>query len=578
MELAIISTFIFGLSCILISIRYDVLSKRYAKEKKTDENKINRLSLIKDAQKKIIYTSNPETVVDTIAACLPRLFDCAVVSSMMVKDNKVLFKSYVKENVGADHMEKVEESILSSFEKLVGKLPTEIDRKVFGSPIHESIKSIYASSFHTPLVANNKVLALFFLSSMNAKAFENTQDVHELIDVASSVITHFSQTIEDETERYSALIESVDNGVVLVDENNNILTFNPYLKNLLETQVVDFASLIKAFGEGFDLAKKINKVIVTKIPHFEKEIQVNGKTFNMSINPAGDDKASIVLTEMTEYKKKEVMKEDLINIMVHELRSPVTTIKDSAELISTSTGPGSLSEEKKAKFMEIIHNQSKKVLDQIGIILDTAKLDAGKLVLQKKQSDIENLIKNEVQSFMPQAQKKNVALTFENLASYIPEISFDETRICQVIDNFLSNSFKFTPENGKVTVRIDYKTIPPVLDGISPMKDFLSLDKFVVISVTDTGAGIPLEQQKRLFSKYTQAENTGKVATKGTGLGLYLVKGIIEAHNGKVWVKSNPGEGSTFFFALPSTNSGKTTYEAPKATTAPISQISQTMN
>lgn len=148
---------------------------------------------------------------------------------------------------------------------------------------------------------------------------------------------------------------------------------------------------------------------------------------------------------------------------------------------------------------------------------------------------------------MPQAERKNISLNFDILNPSLPLIYFDAIRISQTIDNLLSNSLKFTPENGRIKVEIDYKPIPP--------GEFLSLDKYVIVSVSDTGVGITQEQQKLLFSKYTQAKNTPqKLSQLGTGLGLYLVKGIVEAHKGRVWVKSTPGVGTAVSFTLPADN------------------------
>lgn len=232
--------------------------------------------------------------------------------------------------------------------------------------------------------------------------------------------------------------------------------------------------------------------------------------------------------------------EDMTNIMIHELRAPLTAIKDAAQIIISTKN---LEEDKKLNFLELIHQQAKKVLDQIGSILDTAKLDAGKLTLSKTTEDIVKLIKEEMHVFTPQAERKNISLDLNIVSKPIPLISFDSMRITQAIDNLLSNSLKFTPENGKIKVEIDYKAIPP------------APDKYIVVSVSDNGIGITKEQQKLLFSKYTQAKNVDlKLAKLGTGLGLYLVKGIVQSHDGRVWVESTPGQGTTVSFTLPSIN------------------------
>ena len=306
-----------------------------------------------------------------------------------------------------------------------------------------------------------------------------------------------------------------------------------------------------------------------------KSVRINGKIVDMFISPVKNNKVSIVLRDVTDYVNKEAQREELAHMMVHELRAPVTTIKDSAELILTTQD--GLEEDKKLKFLNIIHQQSKKVLGQIGSILDSAKLDAGKLVLQKAQGDIVELIKEGIDTFSPQAERKDISINLEILNKKLPAISFDKVRISQVVDNLLSNSLKFTPEGGKIKIEIDYKQIPPVLDGSSPMGEFLSLDKYIVVSVSDTGVGIAPQQQKLLFSKFTQASSTPQQMAKlGSGLGLYVVKGIVESHGGRVWVKSAPGQGTTITFTLPTHDSSEKLTDAPKATSS--SKMSRTIN
>jgi len=578
MVIALFATIVLGLVAILLSLENDFLRKDSLEKKKAEEDRIYKLSVIKEIQEKIAYATDPGKVVDIIMISLRNFFSYSAASSMVIKDAQVVLKVYVEENIGSEYIKKVEENMLSSFEKLAGRLPSKINKKMYGIPIDNTVKLTYSSSFHIPLIANNKILALIHLSSTAQNAYSNMEDLYELIDAAQSALTHFSLAVGLETEKFSSLINSINDGIFMTDNKDNLLTINNSAKKLLEVgENVDFFDVLNVFPQSLNLGSKINQVMLTKNPYFEKEIQINNKVLSIFVSPVGNDKASVVLHNMTEYKKKELLKEDLIHIMVHELRSPVTTIKDSAELIITTKD--TLEEDRKLKFLEIIHQQAKKVLGQIGSILDTAKLDAGKLILLKTKGDIAKLIKDEIQTFIPQAQRKNISLSFNVIARSLPEISFDEIRISQVIDNLLSNSLKFTPENGKIQVEIDYKTIPPVLDGTSPMGEFLSLDKYIVVSVSDNGVGIAPEQQKFLFSKYTQAKNTPEeLATMGTGLGLYLIKGIIESHDGRIWVKSAQGQGTTFFFTLPATDNAKSSYDVPKPATTPLAKLSQTVN
>jgi len=567
-----------GLCAVLLSLENDNLKKDFHKTKKAEEDRLYKLSVIKEIQEKIAYANDHEKIIDTIMVSLRNFLNYSVAASMVIKDAQIVFTIYTEEDVNEEYIKKIEQNMLSSLEKLVGKSSLQIKKKMYGPPTNNAGKSVYLSSFHLPLIANNKVLALLHLSSTSENAYSNMEDLHEIIDAASAALTHFGQAVELETKKFLSLINSMNDGIFMADNKNNLLTINDSAMKILGISAsADFLDISAVFPQNFNLADKIRNVILSKKPYSEKEIQINNNVLDIFINPVGQEKTSVVLRNITEFKKKELLKEDLLNIMIHELRSPVTTIKDSAELIITSKD--TLEEDRKLKFLEIIHQQAKKILGQIGSILDTAKLDAGKLVLQKTKGDIAKLIKDEMQAFIPQAERKNISLNFELLSEHLPEISFDEIRISQVIDNLLSNSLKFTPEGGKVKVEIDYKAIPPILDGISPMGEFLSLDKYIVISVSDNGVGIKPEQQKLLFAKYTQAKNTTEeLATMGTGLGLYLVKGIIESHEGRIWVKSVQGQGTTFSFSLPATDGAKPSYEAQKPTATPLTKLSQTVN
>ncbi len=576
MEIALFVSSILGLIAVLLSVENDKLKKNSEYEKKLQEDRIYKLSVLKEIQEKIAYTKDPEKVIDIIMAQLNNLFPYSVASSMVIKDAHIIFKAYAEEQVGNDYIVQVEESMISSFSKLVGSVPETIEKKVYGISLDETVKSTYSSSFHIPLIANNKVLALIHLSSTKENVYKDMTDLHELIDAASSSLTHFNKALDIETDKLTSLVKSISDGIFMTDNKNNLLFINDFAKKILGlTDNISFFDIANVFSTDLDLGSKVNQVISNNAPFVAKEMQIKDGVFNVFINPVSNDKASVVLHDMTAYKKNEMLKEDLTHIIIHELRAPVTTIKDSAELIISTT----LEENKKVKFLEMIHSQAKKVLGQIGSILDTAKLDAGKFVLQKSPGNITKLIQEEIQTFMPQAERKNISLNFEILSKSLPLISFDTMRITQVIDNLLSNSLKFTHEGGKIKVEIDYKTIPPKLDGSSPMGEFLSLDKYIIISVIDNGVGIPKEQQKLLFSKYIQAKNTpSELAILGTGLGLYLVMGIVESHGGRIWVKSVPGQGTMISFTLPATDDAKASFDSPKPSATSLAKLSQTIN
>ena len=577
---AFFTTIVLGLIAVFLSLQNDKLKKLSLEEKKAQEDRIYKLSVFKEIQEKIAYTTDVEKVIDIIIATLQRFFDYSTASSIVVKDYRLIFKVYVQEQVGNGYVKEIEKNMLSSLSKLCENLPEKIYKRFYGVTLNDDVKLTYSSSFHIPLIVKNKVLALVHLSSTKENLYQDRdmETLYQLIEIAAYSLTRLNKALDAEKDIFVSLIKSIGDGVFMTDNKNNLLFINDSAKKILglTQNNISFFDVVNIFSQTFHLGSTINEVVVNNKPFSAKEMNVNNRIIDVFITPIAKEKVSVVLHDMTDYKKREILKEDLINIMVHELRSPITTIKDAAQLIISTKD---FEENKKLKFLEIIHQQAKKILGQIGSILDTAKLDAGKLTLQKTKGNISKLIKSEMQTFMPQAERKNISLNFDILSPDLPLIFFDTTRIAQVIDNFLSNSLKFTPEGGRIKVEIDYRAIPPKLDGISPMGEFLSLDKYIVVSVSDNGVGIEKEEQKLLFSKYTQAKNTSEdLATQGTGLGLYLVKGIVESHGGRVWVKSTPGQGTTFSFTLPATGTNGTqkTYDDPKST--PLSKLARTVN
>lgn len=580
MVTALFITVVLGSIAVLLSWELDRQKKNQFLEKKAQEDKIYRLSVLKEVSERIAYTSDTEKVIDEIMTSLRNFFDYSTASSIVIRQVDLVFKTYVEEEVNKKYIEIVEEKMRESLSQLAGNLPKDTCRQIYGLPLNDTGKSIYLSSFHAPLIVNNKVLALIHLSSIKENLYkkEDIDDLHELISIATSSLNRFDQALDMEREKFTSLMESINDGIFMADNKNNLLYINDSCKKLLklDKESIGFFDVNNAFPESLNLGSKINETLLENKPSGIKEIIINDKIFDIFINHIPDKKVSIVLRDISEYKVRENIREDLTNIMIHELRSPITNIKDSAELIISTNN---LEEDKKLKFLRIIHQQAIKILDQISSILDTAKLDAGKLTLQKTKGDIAELIRQEVEIFIPQAQRKNISLDVDILAKPLPLISFDAIKITQVIDNLLSNSLKFTPSGGRIKIEVDYKTIPPNIDGSSPMEKILSLDKFVIISVSDTGVGIAKDQQKLLFLKYTQARNTPDKMTKlGTGLGLYVVRGIVEAHGGLVWVKSAPGQGTTFSFTLPATDDAKTSHEALEPNPSPLTKLARTVN
>ena len=223
------------------------------------------------------------------------------------------------------------------------------------------------------------------------------------------------------------------------------------------------------------------------------------------------------------------MKNKFLGIAAHDLRSPLGSVRGFARLLSEEL-EDTLADDQK-EFLEIIYKQSNHMLALVNDLLDVAVIESGKLDLRIHQGNLIEMINNRIRLFQYQLKKKNIQIStqFED----IPVIGFDQTRIAQVMDNLLSNAIKFSPQSETITVQVSY------------------IQEKIRVDVIDKGAGISEEHQPHIFGAFQKFRNNQSGGEKSTGLGLSIVKRIIEAHHGTIEVESTKGKGTMMSFFLP---------------------------
>lgn len=217
--------------------------------------------------------------------------------------------------------------------------------------------------------------------------------------------------------------------------------------------------------------------------------------------------------------------------MSHELRTPLNAILGFSEMITQA--PAAREPAKSVQYAEIIHKSGLHLLALINDILDLAKIEAGALKLRESEVDLARLVEDEASAMMPRAESAHIALKLA-ISNTVPLVYADERSLKQILLNLLSNAIKFTPPGGEVSLFVEVATGAALSFGVS-----------------DTGVGIAPEDQVRVFENFGQGRHDVVIAEKGTGLGLPIVKGLAEAHGGRVTLESAPGKGTRVTVYIP---------------------------
>jgi signal transduction histidine kinase len=224
------------------------------------------------------------------------------------------------------------------------------------------------------------------------------------------------------------------------------------------------------------------------------------------------------------------LREEFLALTTHDLRSPLTVISGVISFF-TSGRLGELSPEQK-NMVSMMERNTQSLIELVNDLLDASKLESGTIRLDVASIDVRALVKELRESMEPSAREKEIAL-IETLPADLPAVEADRPKLRRVLLNLLSNALKFTQRNGRIEIKIE------------------RMDGHLNISVSDTGVGIAPEDVERLFDKYEQARSRATRGEKGTGLGLYITRQLVELHGGQIKVESKPGHGSTFSFTLP---------------------------
>jgi PAS domain S-box-containing protein len=337
--------------------------------------------------------------------------------------------------------------------------------------------------------------------------------------------------VEQESARLAAILSSSTDAILVVQRNGRIVLDNPAAWAVLG---VDKSQRGKPLTEATS-----NKILISLFegamqgqkPNGEIPLD-DGRTLFANLSPVSIGNKGIIgwiatMQDVSYFKELNDLKNDFVNAVSHDLRSPLSSILIATHLM-TQTGPAN---EMQKDLLGTIEKKVKTMSRLIHDLLDVGKIEAG-IDIDLKPVMITPIIQDVIFNLMSQAEQKEMKLSGD-IAPDLPPMQGNETRLQQVFHNLIGNAIKYTPEHGEVTVRA-----------------FLQ-DNKIRVEIADNGLGIPAADQPHIFEKFYRVRGEHVKSIKGTGLGLAITKGIVEKHNGRIWLESVFGEGSTFIIALP---------------------------
>ena len=243
-------------------------------------------------------------------------------------------------------------------------------------------------------------------------------------------------------------------------------------------------------------------------------------------------------------KKIKKLQADFFSMLVHDLRGPLSAVSMFNQMMLENS---EMDADERKEVLTITRNACDHMLGIVNDLLDISKLESEYVTLNREQSDINTAVERSLARMKPLAAAKTISL-HKQLGVNLPDLSVDRQKIEQVMDNLIGNATKFTPNNGTILISTELGLLPQ--NRLIPSSTMLPA---IVVCVKDSGVGISARDIPYVFDKYRQIRTKSVSAAKGTGLGLAICKNIVEAHGGDLWVESEEGTGSSFYFRLPIT-------------------------
>lgn len=533
------------------------------KKNKELSRRLYELSVSQSVAEQIGYSLNINTIISSIVETAGRVIEHSALSYALLDNKTITYRAIEDGFVGPIFLEQLKKDTLACIYEHIQN-PTDLvviasSRKEFSEVNPEYFNEKPASFYGLPLIINDQCIGAICISSSKKNAFSDDDKalLRRTVDNTLETVGKIEGVINTEKGKLDSFLFSLTSGALLFlieKDTLRLSAINTAAKDFLHVVgKPDTAMVIAHFGMHYDLIQDIKEVAIQKKSTILKDVSIYERSFKVYLNPVFLHSTqsiigvAVTMEDVTFERDIEKMRETFTSMVVHELRAPLTSIKGASQLLLD----GKLGKDDMSKMLHIVHDSTERMLSDIGDILDMSKLEAGKFTLNKTASSINELVKEKALTFSFVAQTRHITIN-TNLDTTIAQSMFDVQRIGQVLNNLFSNALKFTPDNGIITATTALHSGQ------------------ITVSVHDNGVGVPQEKIALLFSKYGQLAS-GLRKEGGTGLGLYISKGIVESHGGKIWLDSHEGEGTTVSFSFPFI--AKIDQPAVESNTVPASKV-----
>ena len=431
-----------------------------------------------------------------------------------------------------------------------------------------------------PLIAGDDVVGVLMLSHPQAHYFNQSHlrllkaiageiaiaiynaQLYEYLGERTNKLYSMLRHQEEVSSQNNAILQSLADAVIVVNTQRNVILANNAAEQILDTALDQL--LTQTFDElienlniklpGDPLTQVLNYNGSERPEPLSLTLNYNTRALRVSMVPVITERgellgACLIGRDITREVESDRLKTEFIGTVSHELRTPMTSIKGYTQLLAMGS-LGDVNETQK-EFLTTITDNAERMIAIINDLLDITKIETGSVELNPTKLRLTEVLSEVISTVREDLTKREHDFSL-NLAPQLPPLWVDPDRIDQVLENMLSNAIKYTPPKGRITVHANEAAFADL-----PEEHIRGLNRsrrFVRITVQDTGVGIDPAEHDKVFERFYRTENQLKIEAGGTGLGLSLVRPLIQLMGGRIWVDSKVGEGSTFTILVPAIN------------------------